>query len=435
MTRTLKNAIYINLAKEVQEVFQLYRMKATDRRSLTTYAKQHGSVFLLVLFLFLLSEITMVGAQSGPPSNNNQYPYARFSPSIAVIIVVLIALLFFMVFFSIYIRHCSDNSGAAGSVHRALSMRRRAAAARGLDPSIIETFPTFSYSEVKDHKMGKEALECAVCLNEFEENETLRLLPKCDHVFHPECIDAWLESHVTCPVCRSNLVPQAGDEPVQVPESTNNDEEISDNVERSNSRKEEIVIQVDGNRQQGRGGMYNRNLSFELPIRQPRSWSIRRPRMFGFGKFRSHSTGHSLVQPGENLERFTLKLPARVRKEVMDRAMLSRARSCATTLPREGSSRRGYRTAEEDGSSRAGRFYQRIELPDRDVKSDRWVFLTRGLSMRSPKVGAETGQGSTSKRRGSRTPAKMPSFKCLEPKANVGDETHLFSDDSGQPPV
>ncbi|KAK4406570.1 UNVERIFIED_CONTAM: E3 ubiquitin-protein ligase ATL6 [Sesamum angustifolium] len=399
-------------------------------------AEQHGLVPLF-LVLFLLPRFAIIAAQSDPNLNNNQYP--RFSPSMAVIIVVLIAALFFMGFFSIYIRRCSDASGASGSVRRALSLAaRRAAVARGLDASVIATFPTFSYAEVKDHKIGKGALECAVCLNEFEEEETLRLLPKCDHVFHPDCIDAWLESHVTCPVCRADLAAQAGDEqPVQVPEPTGNNEETDDNVGSSNSRREEIVVQVDDNQQQEQGTAVNRHVSFEYPSRPPRSWSIRRPRMFGFGKFRSHSTGHSLVQPGENLDRFTLRLPAEVRKEVMDRAMLNRTRSSATTLAREGSSRRGYRTGGGggEGSSRAGRFYRKIEISDREVKSDRWVFFARGLSMRSPKVVAESGEGSTSKRSGSRTPVKMPSFKCLEPKANAGDETRLFPKDTAQPPV
>lgn len=376
--------------------------------------EQHGPASLSFLLLFLVPEIAMVAAQPGQPDNTNQYPYARFSPSMAIIIAVLIAALFFMGFFSIYIRHCSNGSRTAGSVGRALSLRaRRAVAARGLDRSVIDTFPTFSYSEVKDHQIGKGALECAVCLNEFEENETLRLLPKCDHVFHPECIDAWLESHVTCPVCRSNLSPQAADEPAHA--------EIV-----SNSTNEEVVIQVEDENQEQhrRTGSVSRNSSFVNPNQPQRSWSMKMPTILGFGKFRSHSTGHSLVQPGENLERFTLRLPEGVRKEVMNRAMLNRARSFATVLPTEGSSRRGYRTGGGDeGSSRAGKSYQRIEIPGRDSKSDRWGFFTRGLSFRSPRVKSETGEGSTSKSNGgSRTPVKMPSFKCLTPKADAGDE-------------
>ncbi|KAL3617271.1 hypothetical protein CASFOL_038816 [Castilleja foliolosa] len=369
------------------------------------------SIFLLILPFFLL----LVEAQPGQPSTpNNEYPYSRFSPSMAIIIVVLIAALFFMGFFSIYIRHCADTSGAAGNIRRALSLHPRLAiAARGLDSSVIESFPTFSYSEVKDHKIGKGTLECAVCLNEFEEQETLRLLPKCDHVFHPECIDAWLESHVTCPVCRANLALQPepaaavdGDDllPVSSPSMQAVIDINHNNLEassRSNSRSnnDEIVIDVIENDENSK------------PDHKNRSWSIRRPIagvMSGFGKFRSHSTGHSLVQPGENMERFTLKLPERVRKEVMDRASLNRTGSlAAVSLPRQGSWNRA-------------RFYRRMEKAG---KSDRWGFISRGLSMKSPKEAVEGGEGEGS---GRNIPVKMSSFKCLEPKAE-GDETGLVS--------
>ncbi|KAG6437502.1 hypothetical protein SASPL_102420 [Salvia splendens] len=342
--------------------------------------------------------------------------YPRFSPSMAVIIAILVAALFFMGFFSIYIRHCYDASAGSnvGAALRrgSLSLHARRTAARGLDASAIEALPTFSYSEVKDHKIGKGALECAVCLNEFEDEETLRLLPKCDHVFHPDCIDAWLASHTTCPVCRANLAQHTDSDPVQP-------EETDPPVEADQSRDDEIVIQVD---EDDHPQPSERNLSFETPNRPVRSWSIRRPKMLGFGKYRSHSTGHSLVQPGENLDRFTLRLPEGVRKEVMDRATLNRTRSLAAGLQRESSSRKGYR---------AGRFYKRLELPGRGANSDRWVFFTRGISFRSPRVVADSGEGSSSKRSGGKTPVKMPSFKCLEPKTD-GDENRPFSE---PPPV
>ena len=41
-------------------------------------------------------------------------------------------------------------------------------------------------ADVKAHKASKGALECVVCLSEFDDDETLRLLPKCSHVFHPD---------------------------------------------------------------------------------------------------------------------------------------------------------------------------------------------------------------------------------------------------------
>ncbi|XP_047958055.1 E3 ubiquitin-protein ligase ATL6-like [Salvia hispanica] len=368
------------------------------------FGKCHGIFFFIFLFL------SQGAAQSVPTPENNPTMYARFTPSMAVIISILVAALFFVGFFAIYIRHCFDSSSSGGaSVRRgglSLLRARRAAAARGLEASVIETFPTFSYSEVKDHQIGKGALECAVCLNEFEDHETLRLLPKCDHVFHPDCIDAWLASHTTCPVCRADLVPQTGSEPVQPPDDAVVISEPRDN-------DQQIVIQVDEE---------ERNPSFEVPNR--------RPKMVGLGKFRSHSTGHSLVQPGENLERFTLRLPEGVRKEVMDRAKLNRSRSLAVGLEREGSSRKGYRAGGEEESSRAGRFNRRLELPGRGANADRWAFFTRGISFRSPRVVADSGEGSTSKRSGSKTPVKMPSFKCLEPKTD-GDDNRPFS----EPPV
>uniref|UniRef100_B9I7Y4 Uncharacterized protein n=1 Tax=Populus trichocarpa TaxID=3694 RepID=B9I7Y4_POPTR len=37
-------------------------------------------------------------------------------------------------------------------------------------------FPTLIYSVVKGLKIGKDALECVVRLNEFEDDETLRLI-------------------------------------------------------------------------------------------------------------------------------------------------------------------------------------------------------------------------------------------------------------------
>ncbi|XP_040986793.1 RING-H2 finger protein ATL2-like [Juglans microcarpa x Juglans regia] len=72
---------------------------------------------------------------------------------------------------------------------------------RGLDLSVLKAIPVFLYSS-KTHP-EKPIPECAVCLCEFEENETGRTLPKCGHSFHIECIDMWFQTHSTCPLCRS----------------------------------------------------------------------------------------------------------------------------------------------------------------------------------------------------------------------------------------
>ncbi|KAK9054771.1 hypothetical protein SSX86_025850 [Deinandra increscens subsp. villosa] len=68
---------------------------------------------------------------------------------------------------------------------------------RGLSPSFLETLAVISF----DPK--GERLECAICLSEVGEGEKTRMLPKCDHGFHVECIDMWFYSNSTCPICRN----------------------------------------------------------------------------------------------------------------------------------------------------------------------------------------------------------------------------------------
>lgn len=341
---------------------------------------------LCFVFIFLFfSGIPFAGAQSVDGKTNDDNYYNRVSPSMAIIIVILIAALFLMGFFSIYIRQCADSpSNSIRNIAGVTGRSRRAA--RGLDASVIETFPIFEYSFVKIHKIGKGTLECAVCLNEFEETETLRLIPKCDHVFHPECIDEWLGSHTTCPVCRANLVPQSGESVHGIPllNTEQQDIEAQNDVveslpEHDGSVKESTEPEV---------------LSVNETLNRNRTRGSRsgRPRWFP----RSHSTGHSLVQPGENTERFTLRLPLEMRKQILQNPELHRARSLVA-LPRETSSRRGYRTGGGEGSSRG----KSVRGLDRGFKSDRWVFtmappfLVRASSIRSPRVANSAGEGTS----------------------------------------
>ncbi|XP_059275698.1 RING-H2 finger protein ATL52-like [Lycium ferocissimum] len=73
----------------------------------------------------------------------------------------------------------------------------------GLDESLIKSIRVFKY---KKGSGLAEGTDCSVCLSEFQEDESLRLLPKCSHAFHVMCIDTWLKSHSNCPLCRANIV-------------------------------------------------------------------------------------------------------------------------------------------------------------------------------------------------------------------------------------
>lgn len=87
----------------------------------------------------------------------------------------------------------------------------------GLDPTVIAQLPSFTYQRASlrehDKGMGPSAEsdstpECSICLNSIEEGQQVRLLPNCRHLFHQECIDMWLSTNASCPVCRGDPEPR-----------------------------------------------------------------------------------------------------------------------------------------------------------------------------------------------------------------------------------
>lgn len=76
----------------------------------------------------------------------------------------------------------------------------------GLDASVIASIPLFVYK----FDENTNGLECVICLSAFEDDDVGRNLPKCHHAFHVECIDMWLQSHSSCPICRAPAVCENG---------------------------------------------------------------------------------------------------------------------------------------------------------------------------------------------------------------------------------
>ncbi|KAL1557690.1 RING-type E3 ubiquitin transferase [Salvia divinorum] len=120
-------------------------------------------------------------------------PAPVFDSSMALTILVILTALFFLGFFSIYIRRFASATAAA-----AVAETRKCGG--GLDASAADSLPLVAYGGAARHRMIDE---CPICLGEFGEMETVKMIPYCGHVFHPTCIDTWLASRVTCPLCRS----------------------------------------------------------------------------------------------------------------------------------------------------------------------------------------------------------------------------------------
>ncbi|KAJ7953311.1 RING finger protein [Quillaja saponaria] len=68
---------------------------------------------------------------------------------------------------------------------------------------LVESLPVKLYSKLQKHQ--EEAAQCYICLVEYEDGDSMRLLP-CNHEFHSTCIDKWLkEIHRVCPLCRGDI--------------------------------------------------------------------------------------------------------------------------------------------------------------------------------------------------------------------------------------
>lgn len=85
--------------------------------------------------------------------------------------------------------------------------------------NLVDHMPLISYNETT-----VKQTECDICLIDFMPDEQVRQLP-CEgaHIFHPLCIDQWLEKSLTCPHCSTNV--DAALLLKFIPRSNNNDDD------------------------------------------------------------------------------------------------------------------------------------------------------------------------------------------------------------------
>ncbi|KAL9290180.1 RING-H2 finger protein ATL51 [Arabidopsis thaliana] len=108
----------------------------------------------------------------------------------------------------------------------------------GLDESLIKSITVYKYRKMDGFV---ESSDCSVCLSEFQENESLRLLPKCNHAFHVPCIDTWLKSHSNCPLCRAFIVTSSAVEIVDL----TNQQIVTENNSISTGDDSVVVVNLD----------------------------------------------------------------------------------------------------------------------------------------------------------------------------------------------
>ncbi|KAI3683152.1 hypothetical protein L1987_83652 [Smallanthus sonchifolius] len=163
------------------------------------------------------------GAASSNIASPQQYHYSSSSTSTSssIIIVIIVIASAIIISASIYLllrflsRRCSRSVRSFSPPDDVVVSDRRNENENEsnnhvicFDSNKVESLPLFTFSSLTGEISGGD---CAVCLSKFEAVDQLRLLPLCCHAFHAECIDAWLKSNLTCPLCRSTVNPTDDD--------------------------------------------------------------------------------------------------------------------------------------------------------------------------------------------------------------------------------
>jgi len=156
-----------------------------------------GEILQVTVVFIIIQKLNMTDMQDGKPCLET---YTPFSKSIYIMYVFFFSyymgLAMIMAFLmSGYILHeCMGGNVATGH-------RRTLRSVRGRDFEALEKVK-FSVSTLTS--LSNQTM-CSICLSEFEEQEEIIKLPVCNHCFHNNCLKTWLETHVECPYCRSNI--------------------------------------------------------------------------------------------------------------------------------------------------------------------------------------------------------------------------------------
>ncbi|KAM7254105.1 hypothetical protein ACFE04_031787 [Oxalis oulophora] len=135
-------------------------------------------------------------------ANENSAGPRIFSPLVITVIGISAFVFLLISYYTVFYKYCLNSNSTQNeasednrnpSIHETWQV--------GLDEALIKSITTCKYKEG-----SIEGTDCSVCLGEFQEDENVRLLPKCSHAFHVECIDTWLKSNSSCPLCRANII-------------------------------------------------------------------------------------------------------------------------------------------------------------------------------------------------------------------------------------
>ncbi|KAG0052583.1 hypothetical protein BGZ83_002408 [Gryganskiella cystojenkinii] len=185
-----------------QIICACYILQRQTMSTRVTILDQRARVLLLVFMIWTVIGVGFLGAdgRSGSNSNNNSN---NQGPSCSPAEDPIYSLSFKIIVFHIsligfYFLPCSSFL-----LSRVLPSSIASGLTRTATKPMIDKLGSMPMTDGLFGADPEEA-QCAICLGEYSVDETIRFLP-CQHHFHQECVDQWLLTDKSCPLCKHDI--------------------------------------------------------------------------------------------------------------------------------------------------------------------------------------------------------------------------------------
>ncbi|CAA2963687.1 probable E3 ubiquitin-protein ligase RHA4A [Olea europaea var. sylvestris] len=139
-------------------------------------------------------------------SPSHQYPKAiqlKLYQAFIFSIPILFSIILFLLFYLFYLKRRASNFSATPPILPRTIYDSTPQVTTSFDSDLKAELKNQLSTVLFDEYLKARDSVCCVCLGEFEIKEELLQVISCKHVFHINCIRHWLQSHSTCPLCRT----------------------------------------------------------------------------------------------------------------------------------------------------------------------------------------------------------------------------------------
>ncbi|KAK3224304.1 hypothetical protein Dsin_011329 [Dipteronia sinensis] len=143
-------------------------------------------------------------------SSPDSYVYHQYL-SLCLTIITMVVIVFMLLITALY--YCFFSRLNRFPDHQQ-NHDHHATTSRQANHRELEAIAVFTYGTVSlpSSTLSSECEICAICLDEYVQEDTIRVLRRCKHMFHKDCIDEWMRKrsmNFICPICRGSMIEQS----------------------------------------------------------------------------------------------------------------------------------------------------------------------------------------------------------------------------------